>query len=71
MKKQQQNIGLPIQDWCLISLNILTKKCSVFAKKPWHKITECLAIPDQIMLIWLFTLHADNFAGFIMSLLGQ
>ena len=56
----------------LISQNSLTRKCSVFAKKAWHMITEYIAIPNQIMLICFFTLHADKFGGFIMqSLLGH
>ena len=69
--------------WCthqglmtLISLNILNRMCSAFAKKAWHMITECVAMHDHtekmIKLVCFFTLHADNLAGFIMqSLLGQ
>ena len=40
--------------WCthqrlitLISLNILNRACSAFAKKAWHVITECVAMHDQ------------------------
>ena len=60
----------------LISLNILIRMCSAFAKKAWHMITECVAMHDQtekmINLLCFFTLHADNLAGFIMqSILGQ
>ena len=41
-------------------------------KKPWHKSLQCVAITDQVTLICFFTLHADNFACFIMqSPLGQ
>ena len=60
----------------LISLNILNRMCSAFAKKASHMITECIAMHDQtekmIKLVCFFTLHADNLAGFIMqSILGQ
>ena len=59
----------------LISLNILNRMCSAFAKKAWHMITECVAMHDQtekmIKLVCFFTPHADNLAGFIMqSILG-
>ena len=60
----------------LISLTIVNRMCSAFAKKAWHMITECIAMHDQtekmIKLVCFFTLHADNLAGFIMpSILGQ
>ena len=59
----------------LISLNILNRMCSAFAKKAWHMITECVAMHDQtemIKLVCFFTLHAGNLDGFIMqSILGQ
>ena len=60
----------------LISLNILIRMCSTFAKKAWHMITKCVAIHDQtekmIKLVCFIKLHADNLAGFIMqSILGH
>ena len=60
----------------LISLNLINRICSAFAKKAYHMITECVAMHDQtenmIKLACFFTLHADNLAGFIMqSILGQ
>ena len=69
--------------WCthqglmtLISLNILNRMCSAFAKKAWHMMTEWVAMHDHtekmIKLVCFFTLHADSLAGFmIQSLLGQ
>ena len=71
-KKTQKHWSTHQRLMTLISLNILNRMCSAFAKKAWHMVAMHDQTEKMIKLVCFFTLPADNLAGFIMqSILGQ